>query len=124
MGGGLVPASQMEVTESGPNKQLPQSHPGRVPPTQRSRPGSDITAGACTCLRCTLDHVLGRNVLDRHHSSDLSPQDSLEVGKGERKPANLDASPGSTACCVTSEQSLPLSGPPFLHLKEGDCPED
>lgn len=93
MGGGLAPASQMEVTESRPNKQLPQSHPGRVPPTQSSRPGSDITAGACTGLRCALDHVLGRNILDRHHSSDLSPQDSLEVGKGEREPANLDAIP-------------------------------
>lgn len=65
---------------SWPNKQLLRSHPERMQLTPDLTPSPDVTAGARTNVRGSLDHVL------REHGdgSDLSPQDSPAISVATR----------------------------------------
>lgn len=65
---------------SWPNKQLLQSHPERMQLTPDLTPSPDVTAGARTNVRGSLDHVLR----EHGHGSDLSPQDSPAISVAAR----------------------------------------
>lgn len=98
---------------SWPNKQLLQSHPERMQLTPDLTPSPDVTAGARTNVRGSLDHVL------REHGdgSDLSPQDSPATGgRSKRHVRERDPEdPGQPfAVWLPRNRSTSLSIPFFI----------
>lgn len=98
---------------SWPNKQLLRSHPERMQLTRDLTPSPDVTAGARTNVRGSLDHVL------REHGdgSDLSPQDSPATGgRSKRHVRERDPEdPGQPfAVWLPRNRSTSLSIPFFI----------